>query len=249
MVNRMVGGIDEKPFKQPSNDIGRRRKALNRLWGSAKSQKVATHYLGGRGLPLDVVREAKDIRGTDACWHSDHRKNYPAMLALIRNAAGDPISIHRTYLMGSGARDKRIMPPTEKITGATVRLGVPTDVLVLAEGIETALAASVVMKAPAWATISAHGLEAFDAVPDGVKRVYICADNDATFTGQAAAFVCAKRLQEKKRQFETWVVMSPVTNYDMLDHLNEKRWHAEFLFWPYLLRVQDERDEVGVCCE
>jgi putative DNA primase/helicase len=97
-----------------------------------------------------------------------------------------------------------------------VRLGEPDDTLVLAEGIETALAAWALTGIPAWATISAHGLEKFTAIPRHVKKVIICADNDASFTGQAAAFQCAKYMKQRAR-VETEVWMPPVMEMDMLD--------------------------------
>ena len=38
-----------------------------------------------------------------------------------------------------------------------------------------------------WAMISAHGMEEFTAIPKHVTQVIVCADNDYSFTGQAAA--------------------------------------------------------------
>ena len=63
----------------------------------------------------------------------------------------------------------------------------------LAEGIETALALSLTLQAPAWAAISAHGLETV-VIPRTVRQVHIGADNDRNGTGQKAARRLAHRL-------------------------------------------------------
>ena len=66
----------------------------------------------------------------------------------------------------------------------------------IAEGIETALAASQRFGVPIWAATNAVLLEAW-VPPEGVERVVIVGDNDASFTGQAAAFGLARRLVQK----------------------------------------------------
>jgi putative DNA primase/helicase len=63
----------------------------------------------------------------------------------------------------------------------------------VAEGIETALAASQLSGRPAWACLSAHGMESLQ-LHHPVRDVLIAADNDANEAGQNAARALARRL-------------------------------------------------------
>jgi putative DNA primase/helicase len=230
-VDQVVNNIEEKPFKADIN-IDTRRKHLNEVWSSAQEPWVAHNYLIGRGIPSVTVEQVKDVRGCEKLWYRQHGwqdvdgngelKNHSyenAMVALIRNSKGEPVSIHRTYIMVDG-KEKKIMPPIETIVGSCVRLGEPDDTLCLAEGIETALAAWSVTGYPAWATISAHGMAEFKSIPRHVKRVIICADNDESFTGQEAAFACAKHMKQRLK-VETEVWMPSNIGDDMLDQMVE----------------------------
>jgi putative DNA primase/helicase len=118
------------------------------------------------------------------------------MLAKVTDADGNGSAIHRTYLTMDG--HKANVPTAKKIVGSlppssAIRLLPDDSALGIAEGIETALSASVMFDITVWAAISAGGLEKWTP-PIGIERVMVFGDNDANGTGQAASWSLAKRL-------------------------------------------------------
>jgi putative DNA primase/helicase len=81
--------------------------------------------------------------------------------------------------------------------GGTVRLALPGDVLMVAEGIETALSAMQATGRPAWAVLSTSGLRTLD-LPDAVRNVIVLADGDEP--GEAAAQDCARCWKREGRR-------------------------------------------------
>ena len=79
------------------------------------------------------------------------------------------------------------------LSGAAIRLTAVSEVLGIAEGLETALAASELFEVPVWSCVSAQGIESFEP-PAGVNEIVIFSDNDANFAGQKAAFARAEIL-------------------------------------------------------
>lgn len=134
-------------------------------------------------------------------------KSFPAMLGIVTMPDGKPSTMHRTWLDGNGWKapvdePKKVMAGTIK-TGA-IRLAPVAPRLGIAEGIETALAASVLFDLPVWAAISANGMQQWE-VPTGVDEVVIFADNDENYTGQTAAYALAKSLSLKGLKAEVMV--------------------------------------------
>lgn len=104
------------------------------------------------------------------------------------------------------------------VAGAAVRpFPVTERPLCIAEGIETALAATQRFRVPVWSCISASGLQSFEP-PEGVRKLIVFGDNDTNFVGQLAAYSAANRL--KPRGWTVTVKMPP-TPGDWLDQLNE----------------------------
>lgn len=145
----------------------------------------------------------------------DAAQSFPAMLATVTMPDGKASTMHRTWLDGNGGKasvdePKKVMAGTIK-TGA-IRLSEVYECLGIAEGIETALRASVRFDVPTWAAISAGGMRDWVA-PEGVKHVIIFGDNDANFTGQNAAFALAHRLSMGGLKTEVFIPQQVGTDW------------------------------------
>jgi phage/plasmid primase-like uncharacterized protein len=170
---------------------------------SASEAQPVVAYLTKRGVAPYIVHGANDLRCHPALPYFDAGRaigDYPALLALLRDASGQPITLQRIYLTAEG--DKAPVPSPKKLMapaiigasqGAAVRLfPVTAGHLAVAEGIETALAVHQLSKLPCWAMLSASGLRTF-AIPAGLRTLAIYADVDRSDTGQLAARALALR--------------------------------------------------------
>ena len=96
--------------------------------------------------------------------------------------------------------------------------------LVIAEGIETALAARELYKAYDWglcAALSANSMEKFQFL-NGIKEIVIIADNDTPRpVGYRAAYDLAMRAINQGIKASIWQSKTP--GYYALDELNEKK--------------------------
>lgn len=211
-------------------DDAARREEMAALW--KRSQPITPDDLAGRYLHErtgltefpSCLRFAADERycdpGTKPSWH-------PALVALVEpSPAADPCAVpalHRTYLHPLGGKadvssPRKMMGSMPK--GAAVRLMPHSDVLGIAEGIETALSASVLFNVPVWAALTAGLLQDWTP-PHGVKVVMIFGDHDHSFTGQAAAFALAQRLRAKGITAAVEIPSTPGKDWN--DILKEQR--------------------------
>lgn len=125
---------------------------------------------------------------------------HPAMIAIMRDEKGVGLTLHRTYLTASGEKAnvtqvKKFMQG-RKLNGGAIRLSPVKEIIGIAEGIETALSASLRFEMPVWAASNSVLLEQW-IPPIFVEEVVIFGDNDQNYTGQAAAFNLAKRLHRE----------------------------------------------------
>lgn len=193
-VERVLGVSKQDMPRQEFTDE-QKRAALRRAYRDSVpvvSGDAVWTYLNRR-TGIEVVPPA--IR-THSNLRYDSSRSFPAMLAIVTMPDGKPSTMHRTWLDGQGGKapvdePKKVMAGTIK-TGA-IRLAGLEPRLGIAEGIETALRASVLFGVPTWAAISAVGMRDWEA-PAGVTEVMIFGDNDENFTGQNAAFALAHRL-------------------------------------------------------
>lgn len=160
---------------------------------------IVADYLMARRLPKDAYMPDA-LRFLARCPHPD-RTRLPAMVAAIRNEAGQLTGIHRTFLRSDGSAKADVEPKRAslgKVLGGAIWLQPAAPEMVVGEGIETALSAGVLMGLPAWASLSAGNLANSMVLPRRVVSVVIAADHDDA--GEQAARAAAQRWQREGRR-------------------------------------------------
>jgi putative DNA primase/helicase len=181
-----------------------RTKRALKLWRDARlgAGTIVERYLESRGIVFE--RWPSSLRLHPNCPRPrDVSGNLlaplPAMVGLVEHVEHGPVAVQCSYLRrdGSGKAD---LPKDEQracfgpVAGGAVRFGVPRAgvELVAGEGIESTLSAALPCGLPAWAALSATGLEKL-VLPSNATRVLIAADNDTNGRGQGAAHHAATR--------------------------------------------------------
>jgi phage/plasmid primase-like uncharacterized protein len=204
------------------------RDAMNRTWQQAVSlddaqSDVIRRYLANRGLP-NLPLTCTDLRahpGLEYRWEVSDDKfevigTFPALLAMFRDKDGRPIALHRIYVDpdGSGkpkalatldegkpANSKTTMtiPSDVTLVGGAVKIDPnPGPVLILAEGVETALAVRAMLGLPVWATLTANLLPVL-VLPPQVRIVAVFADRDRSLAGETYGEKAVNAFREQGR--------------------------------------------------
>jgi putative DNA primase/helicase len=169
-------------------------------------------YLAGRlGCELDYL-PAVHFHPALRLYEDGGYTVHPAMVVPFIGPTGDITGIHRTWLT-PGGHVRRWKGIGNALKGSALRLYTPTEVLAIAEGIETALAVKQITADPVWAVGSASMLKAF-VPPPGVKRLLIAGDNDTNRTGQKAAWALYHLM---KKSFDCTVLLPGKAGTDWLD--------------------------------
>ena len=207
-VEEVVGsGVPLQQDRKASPDF--MRKVCERVWSECVpvvTGDAVDKYLTNRGLGLKEYPSALRCHASLEYYEKvagEKRAKvvgrYAAMVCPMQSLNGNVVTLHRTYLQDG--RKANVSDPKKCLQafegGPAIHLFEPTEELAITEGIETGLAVHIATGRPVWAAYSASNLEKV-AVPSGVKRVFIYADNDASYTGQAAAYALAKRLAAKR---------------------------------------------------
>jgi putative DNA primase/helicase len=176
--------------------------AAQTLWNAARpvEDTAGETYLHSRGLQpgSDALRFLSTARHPNARW--------PGLTALIAAVHGPDnllVALQRTFLTRGGA--KADVSPARMMLGrlgsGAVKLAPATSIVGLAEGVETALAASQLHGIPCWAACGAR-LERI-TLPASVRHVILFADNDTP--GLATADRAGQRFQREGRSVEVRV--------------------------------------------
>lgn len=189
------------------------------------------------GDAVDTYLRRRGLRPYAATWPSSlgiarlvhpsqardgRARKHPCMVARVVDAQGMPVACHRTYLTDDGhkARFDEVKLSLGPLSGAAVRLGVESPQIIIAEGIETALAAMVFAARIGVATLSTSGMKNF-VLPAFVDDVIIAADRDpldrnGRRPGLDAANALARRIaseQSKRRSLIKIRVVYPPDGY------------------------------------
>lgn len=200
MLGFKLENRNDAPFQEDKD-----RKAMQAVWqacGQPTEGSPVGRYLKSR---VGILWPSNSLREHAALWNPATKTRMPAMVCMIAGPSGRAANLHCTFLTNDGRKAeaepvKRVMrgPLPE---GAAVRLGRADKTMGVAEGIETAIAASILNKmVPVWATVNGTMLAKWTP-PEGAETILIFADNDENYTGQAKAYQLANRLavQFKKR--------------------------------------------------
>lgn len=185
-----------------------RRGAARRLFLAAAAElrgTPAAAYLAGRGIDLaELGRQPRSLRYHPALPNAESGRSWPALVAAITEASGVHVATHRTWLaMAEGGSWTKAPLRDAKMTlgsyaGGCIRLwrgasgkslaqAPAGEAVAIAEGIETAL--SVVLAAPELRVLCAVSLANMGRIvlPETVRTVTLCADNDGDNPAAARA--------------------------------------------------------------
>jgi phage/plasmid primase-like uncharacterized protein len=190
----LVHGVTALPEVPVVADPEDRSLAARRIWNATLpvEHTETEKYLRSRGISLTPLPST--LRHHPRLFHKTSNGHFPAMVAAVQDANGERIALHRTWLNPRGAGKAQIEPNRMSLcstTGGAVRLGEGGNTLVVAEGIETSLSAMQIYGAPAWAALSASGMQSI-AILAEYTTVVIAADNDSV--GLACANALRRRL-------------------------------------------------------
>jgi phage/plasmid primase-like uncharacterized protein len=196
-INGPTRSASEAPRRAEQKERSKERALA--LWRGSQpaTGTLAERYLIARGLIGLAASSALRFRGD--CPHPTGGR-LPAMVALVTDAAGQPLAIHRTFLRRDRSAKADVEPQRASlgpIWGGAVRLDPLAPELVIGEGVETSASAGKLVGLPAWAAISAGNLARGVVLPREVRHVVVACDRD--LPGIDAAEAAAKRWREEGR--------------------------------------------------
>jgi len=220
-VEEMCGKVKPEPIapkKDPRPLLNYISKHAKRLTGGDPASK----YLASRGIYATKDCHLRWLESFDYIENGETIGRYPVMVGRVSNLSMQRETYHITYLTADGEKAnvqavKKVMSPINTVSGCGIWLGSGDDHLAIGEGIETTLA---------WcnrhrkglATLTANGMKSIKIL-EKYRNITILADNDKSFTGQAAAYHLAQRLTTEGRNVDVFV--SPEEGQDYLDYVQK----------------------------
>lgn len=204
MIEPHIGGA-EIVVKAGRRSDADKREAMASVWARARpldGEDLASRYLKSRNIDLPIYPAALRFL-SDMPFYPDGggMRLLPCMLAKFAAADGKSAILHRSFLEEPGRRatgiKKGVLMPGVVPPGGAVRMGEASETMGVAEGLETAMAASILHNLPVWACLSTTGLMKWEP-PDLCRHVLIFGDVDPKFGGQMAAYALAHKLAARR---------------------------------------------------
>ncbi len=227
-IDRILGNVTPDAPARPAMTEGDIRQAILGVWKSSVAVQpgdLVHQYLRTRHLEELIYPKALRFA---AALRDGEGGIRPCMVAMV-GRYGEPKfdTMHRTFLRPDGLGKAEMEAPRKLMPGALpdgacVMLSDWTEsgALGIAEGIETAMAASAMFDIPVWAALNS-GQMAKWLPPAGCEEVVIFGDNDPKYGGQSAAYHLAHRVAVKGLPVS--VQIPPATGDDWADVWARKR--------------------------
>ena len=221
--------------------IERKRERLRRIWKDSvplnhRYAGAVRTYFESRALGEILNAPPANLRAHSGLEYWDRTSSlgtYPAMVALLTGAGGQPVTLHVTYLRGDGCAKatvpspKKIMPvPMRGATkGGAIHLYRPrAGVLGIAEGVESALSMHLLQKLPVWSSYCADNLERA-LLPAGLRELHIGIDLDAGGKGEQVANGLAMRMRRFSPRTKVVLITPEVDGTgDLNDELRRRQY-------------------------
>lgn len=179
----------------------------------------AVKYLANRALwPLPPICALRAHSSVKYCDSGKTIGRYPALVADVLDIDGQLVTVHVTWLHRgrklAGHQPRKLLSKMTGRTGCAVRLMPATDILGIAEGIETAMSATLLENIPVWAALNTSLLMRFEP-PPSVQLLRVFADRDD------AGLKAARTLMERLRgRVQLEFRVPPAPSKDWNDVLN-----------------------------
>ncbi|WP_372784844.1 toprim domain-containing protein [Phenylobacterium sp.] len=195
-AGRLAGGgsmiRDTEPPTRPE-----RIAVARTLWDTARpiAATLSAVHLRRRGVGRSTPEALRHHPAVPSAVYADRGLRRPALLAAVRDAAGDLCAVELTYLAPNGSVAAMALPRKTvgcAPGGCAVRLDPPGETMLVGEGVFSCLSASEALGLPAWALRSVGNFARW-APPAGVRRVVVAGDRGRV--GERAAWALARRLR------------------------------------------------------
>jgi putative DNA primase/helicase len=219
------------PKEKSAVDEESLRKWLNQMWLEALplddlKAYPARAYFARRRVKTAALA-ASEIRFHPCLKYKDKHGStlgvYGAVLCLVRNNDGEPVSIHRTFItkcglkidLGHPNKAKKLTPSVkQRSRGRHIQLFKPMNgYLGLSEGLETALAVFEAKEFPVWPGISNTTLQGF-VPPKGVHTIVNFVDKDRSKAGEISADILRSNLEPRGIRVIDLLPPTPVLDED-----------------------------------